>query len=83
MRYTLTILDRIAEIDVVQEGSIRIDPVTSFENAGLHPQMLLNVKMAGYHTPTPVQAYCLPSILKGHDVVACAQTGEFYLGDGV
>jgi hypothetical protein len=37
--------------------------------------MLENVKMAGYGVPTPVQAYCLPAIFKGHDIVACAQTG--------
>ncbi|KAI9740077.1 MAG: hypothetical protein M1818_004828 [Claussenomyces sp. TS43310] len=67
---------RIAEIQVVQEGSIRPDPVRSFDDAGLHPCMLNNVKLAGYEIPTPVQAYCLPAILKGHDVVACAQTGS-------
>lgn len=38
--------------------------------------MLKNVELAHYENPTPVQAYCLPAILKGHDVVACAQTGK-------
>lgn len=37
--------------------------------------MLSNVKMCGYAIPTPVQAYCLPAILQGHDIIAIAQTG--------
>ncbi len=53
-----------------------MDPVRKFEDAGLHPIMLKNVELAGYKVPTPVQAYCLPAILKGYDVVACAQTGN-------
>lgn len=68
---------RIKEIDVIQEGTIKIRPARSFEEGGLHPAMLANVKLAGYDVPTPIQAYCLPAILKGHDVVACAQTGTF------
>jgi ATP-dependent RNA helicase DDX3X len=51
--------------------------VRLFDDAGLHPVMLANVKLAGYDVPTPVQAYCLPAILKGHDIVACAQTGLY------
>ena len=55
----------------------QVKPVRLFDDAGLHPVMLANVKLAGYDVPTPVQAYCLPAILKGHDVVACAQTGLY------
>jgi len=29
----------------------------------------------GFNTPTPVQAEAIPIILKGHDLIACAQTG--------
>ena len=65
----------IKMIDVVQESTTKIQPVRTFEDAGLHPVMLENVKLAGYTVPTPIQAYCLPAILKGHDIVACAQTG--------
>lgn len=63
---------------MTQEGIIRIEPIRRYEDAGagLHPIMLNNVKLAGYTTPTPIQAYCLPAIKKGHDVVACAQTGK-------
>ena len=47
-----------------------------FENAGLHPVMYKNIELCGYKVPTPIQAYCLPSILKNRDVIAVAQTGE-------
>lgn len=50
-----------------------------FEDAGLHPVMLENVKLCQYIAPTPIQSYCIPSILTGNDVVAIAQTGEFSL----
>ncbi|OBT53118.1 hypothetical protein VE04_07173 [Pseudogymnoascus sp. 24MN13] len=66
----------VTSINVVQEGTIRIKPVLSFEDAGLHPVMLANVRLAGYTVPTPVQCYTLPAIFQGHDIVACAQTGS-------
>jgi len=47
-----------------------------FEDAGLHPVMLENVRLCLYNAPTPIQAYCIPAVLTGHDVVAIAQTGQ-------
>ena len=38
--------------------------------------MLQNVKLCGYQSPTPIQAYCLPAILSNSDVIAVAQTGR-------
>jgi ATP-dependent RNA helicase DDX3X len=46
-----------------------------FEDAGLHPVMLENVKLCKYAVPTPIQAYTIPAVLTGHDVVGVAQTG--------
>lgn len=37
--------------------------------------MLENVRLCGYEIPTPIQAYCLPSVLKGIDIIGVAQTG--------
>ena len=37
--------------------------------------MLDNVILCGYKVPTPIQAYCLPSVLKGIDIIGIAQTG--------
>ena len=47
-----------------------------FEDAGLHPVMLDNIKLCRYNVPTPIQAYVLPSVLKGIDIIGIAQTGE-------
>ncbi|QSZ30836.1 hypothetical protein DSL72_000394 [Monilinia vaccinii-corymbosi] len=68
--------DNIATLSVTQEGTTKITPVRRFEDAGLHPVMLENVKLAGYRVPTPIQQYCLPAVKIGHDIVACAQTGS-------
>ena len=53
--------------------------LTKFEDAGLHPVMLANVKLCGYKIPTPIQAYCLPSVLKNIDIIGIAQTGMYYV----
>jgi len=69
----------IKELKVTQEGTVHLDPVRSFKDAGLHPVMLKNVQLAGYDIPTPIQQYCLPAIFKGYDIIACAQTGMLTL----
>ena len=38
--------------------------------------MLENVKLCRYERPTPIQSYCIPALLTGHDVIAVAQTGS-------
>jgi ATP-dependent RNA helicase DDX3X len=49
---------------------------TKFEDAAIHPLILENIKLCQYPRPTPIQAYCIPAVLSGHDLVACAQTGS-------
>ena len=46
-----------------------------FEELGLQAELLRAVKAEGYTTPTPVQERTIPALLKGHDVLARAQTG--------
>ncbi|KAM7186588.1 P-loop containing nucleoside triphosphate hydrolase protein [Rhypophila sp. PSN 637] len=67
---------RIAAIELYQEGPARVEPISKFEDAGLHPAMLRNVQLSGYVAPTPIQRYCLPAIGAGYDVIAIAQTGS-------
>ncbi|KAK4124996.1 DEAD-domain-containing protein [Parathielavia appendiculata] len=67
---------KIASIELYQEGPVRVDPIASFKDAGLHPAMLRNVELAGYSVPTPIQRYCLPAIHLGYDVIGIAQTGS-------
>lgn len=40
--------------------------------------MLDNVtRLCQYDMTTPIQAYTIPAVLQGHDVVGIAQTGKF------
>ncbi|OAR01146.1 hypothetical protein LLEC1_06088 [Akanthomyces lecanii] len=77
-RHERTGLDfrRIESIEVKQEGPVKIDPINSFKDAGLHPVMLENVKLAGYDHPTPIQKFTIPAIVQGRDVIGIAQTGS-------
>ncbi|KAJ4358174.1 uncharacterized protein N0V89_002753 [Didymosphaeria variabile] len=58
------------------DGPEKIAPFRNFEDAGLHPAVLENVQRCQYDSPTPIQAYCIPAVLTGHDVVGIAQTGS-------
>ncbi|KAI0476139.1 P-loop containing nucleoside triphosphate hydrolase protein [Xylariaceae sp. FL0804] len=63
-------------INVTQEGVEKLKPIRTFQDAGLHPAMLRNVELSGYHVPTPIQQYCIPAVTKGYDVLSIAQTGS-------
>ena len=39
------------------------------------PAILKAIEEEGYNTPTPIQAEAIPQVLKGHDILGCAQTG--------
>lgn len=41
--------------------------------------MVDNVRMCHYYDPTPVQAYAIPAVLQGFDVIAVSQTGILLL----
>ncbi len=47
----------------------------SFENLGLHPNLLKGIHDLGFIRPTPVQQESIPQVLAGRDVIASAQTG--------
>ena len=46
-----------------------------FNDLGLSADILRAVSEQGYDTPTPIQAQAIPVVLKGHDLMAAAQTG--------
>lgn len=58
--------------------SLKLQSLTllQFEDAGLHPVVMENIKLARYDHPMPIQMYTIPAVLKGYDVVAIAQTGK-------
>ena len=47
----------------------------AFDTFGLHPRVAAGVTVAGYKTPTPIQAQAIPPIMAGRDVMGLAQTG--------
>lgn len=46
-----------------------------FKELNLIPPILNAVNKVGYLSPTEIQSQAIPFILKGHDVIGCAQTG--------
>lgn len=51
-------------------------PIETFEDINLSQLLMSNVKRAKFKNLTPVQKYAVPIILKGRDLMACAQTGD-------
>lgn len=47
----------------------------SFDSLGLNESILKAVLEQGYDTPSPIQEQAIPLVLKGHDLMAAAQTG--------
>lgn len=47
----------------------------TFEELGLGTSLLEAISYTGFEKPTPIQEQSIPHILKGNDVLACAQTG--------
>jgi ATP-dependent RNA helicase RhlE len=48
----------------------------SFSEFPISPDIQRAIRDRGHHTPTPIQAGAIPIALKGHDVVATAETGS-------
>jgi len=69
--------DRIPEdisVDIV-DNSPADEALVTFEDLGLAPEVLEAVKMAGYETPSPIQAKAIPALLQGENLLGTAQTG--------
>ncbi|MBD5162494.1 MAG: DEAD/DEAH box helicase [Oscillibacter sp.] len=47
----------------------------TFQELHLLPQLLRAVDELGYVQPSPIQAQAIPPVLKGRDLIGCAQTG--------
>lgn len=46
-----------------------------FSDLKLHESLQKAVAESGYTQPTPIQEQAIPALLKGHDLLGCAQTG--------
>lgn len=47
----------------------------TFKELGLIPSILRTLEEQGYKKPTPIQQQSIPILLKGRDLLGCAQTG--------
>ena len=47
----------------------------SFNKFNLTPPLVEGLDTMGFNNPTPIQDQVIPHILRGADVIACAQTG--------
>jgi len=65
---------RVAEENKIsQSNQVGID--IKFTDLDLNPELLRAIRDAGYVDPTPIQARAIPLVLKGKDLLGCAQTG--------
>jgi len=49
--------------------------MTTFKELGISPAILKALEREGYTHPTPIQEQSIPILLKGKDLLGCAQTG--------
>ena len=63
-------------IPVEQSGNDIPEGINTFEDSGLDPLAISNLKLAGYSVPTPVQKHSVAIVNAGRDLMACAQTGS-------
>ncbi|CAM9762049.1 unnamed protein product, partial [Phaeothamnion confervicola] len=70
---------RIVEGDVGSSSNALGDDAeeeSSFASLGLCEWLLRSCEAMGFRAPTPVQQHCIPAILRGKDVLGCAETGS-------
>ena len=51
------------------------ESLVTFDDLGLSSEILEAVKLAGYETPSPIQAKAIPVLLQGVNLLGTAQTG--------
>ena len=65
------------DLDISVKGNDHIpSPIQTFEQAGLHTDLLKEIHDRKLLTPTPIQAQALPIILSGRDMIGLAKTGS-------
>ena len=68
--------DRYDDIPCEVTGRDPPRNISSFEECGFFQTTTESIKKCNYTKPTPVQKYSIPIVMKGRDLMACAQTGS-------
>jgi len=67
-------IKRFFEEDELQQSD-QVSSDIGFTDLELIPELLRAIHDVGYVEPTPIQARAIPIVLKGRDLLGCAQTG--------
>ncbi|GLI75586.1 hypothetical protein PoHVEF18_003843 [Penicillium ochrochloron] len=65
-----------APYSVNVESEFKLKPISTFDEAGIHPVMKKNLELCMYSWPTAIQCYTIPAIHEQRDVIGIAQTGS-------
>ena len=67
-------VERFSEdVEILQPDQAGIG--IKFTDLDLNPEILHAIRDAGYVDPTPIQVQAIPIVMKGKDLLGCAQTG--------
>ncbi|KAF3390306.1 ATP-dependent RNA helicase ded1 [Penicillium rolfsii] len=58
------------------ESEFKLKPISTFDEAGMHPVMKQNLELCMYSWPTAIQCYTIPAIHEHRDIIGIAQTGS-------
>ena len=64
-----------ADKEISDDDDVGDESLVTFDDLGLSPEVLEAVKLAGYETPSPIQAKAIPALLQGANLLGTAQTG--------
>ncbi len=68
------VIEEVVEENLLQQSD-QVNSNIGFNDLELIPELLHAIRDAGYVVPTPIQARAIPIVLKGRDLLGCAQTG--------
>lgn len=68
--------EKYEDIPVEATGEDAPKHINSFDECSLTEIIRMNIELAHYTSPTPVQKHAIPIILAKRDLMACAQTGS-------
>ena len=64
------------EVNDSEENNIEASNVRTFAELGVCDWLCKSTAFMGFKKPTEIQKSCIPAILQGRDVLACAETGS-------